>query len=354
MESDAKVSIERKESRNIEQLYLANIVNLDSQIDDFELGRFKIRKYSPEELIALFKIEDHRPDLGHYIAIRDDYEVREKPEKKKGTVIRIPFEVIFADTRDFHKLLLILNLFKETEDPAVIGRCYFRRYDPQKNRLAQRITYSGINFDYLISFDEDGEEVIRKRYKLQEDDIPKLQKFTKAVMPFISKKKYRKDEKFLQIAITFFEDGVRKELARQVSEMRLIDFMVALEALFLEGGQELKYRFSNRVAILVSETESEKERFRIYANKLYQLRSDLLHGSLTKSEVDSALFRLERGQLKGSQCTVREILRRSTLYFLSLFVNGCKKGEILKMLDDAIFDKAIEEKINFAKNRFKF
>ena len=195
---------------------------------------------------------------------------------------------------------------------------------------------------------------MRKRFKLLPDDLVKLQKFSKAISPLLSKKTYKKEEKFLQIAISFFQNGTLKELDSEIKEFRLIDFMIALEALFLNNEPELKYKFSNRVAVLVSNNDSEKHKFRDYANKLYKLRSNFVHGSLTKRETDSDLFKLEYGQATGLQCTVREILRLSILYFMSLFDKGHKKTKILKMLDDAIFNRDLENEIKLERKRFKF
>ena len=158
----------------------------------------------------------------------------------------------------------------------------------------------------------------------------------------------------MQIALTFFEDGIRKELNPDLNEMRLIDFMIALESLFLQQGPEIAYKFSNRVAMLVSSSDSEKQEVRRYATKLYKLRSQIVHGASTKGEISQNLTRLECGQETVFKCTVREILRRSILYFLSIFVNGYKKGKILEMLDDAIFDKKVEKKINLSKKKFMF
>lgn len=353
MVSNMNGDVERKKLNYIEQLFLADLVNLDSSVDNIEFADFKIKKYTSEQLAKLFQVEKEAHEGGYFIVIKKDYPIKEKPEKKKMFLIP-PFDLSLEDPKIFYKPILILNLFKENEDPVIFGRCYSRIYDAQKGKIEKHITNSIINFEELLECNYNGDIIFRKRYKLLPNDVPQLQRFSKAILPFISKKKYKKDERFLQIALTFFEDGIRKELNPDLNEMRLIDFMIALESLFLQKGPEIAYKFSNRVAMLVSSSDSEKQEVRRYAKKLYNLRSDIVHGASTKGEISRNLYRLECGQGTGFKCTVREILRRSILYFSSIFDNGYKKGKILEMLDDAIFDKKVEEKINCSKKKFMF
>ncbi len=70
---------------------------------------------------------------------------------------KIPFQYFFEDTKIFYNSLLVLNLFKENPDPAVVGKCYFRRYDPQNDRLATKSQFSPINFNSIMGTDKNGD-----------------------------------------------------------------------------------------------------------------------------------------------------------------------------------------------------
>lgn len=343
----------------IKDLYLAELINFRSDVHNLDLAEFGIEKHTSSELKELFPNEKQLFEGGYFIVIRNNYEI-EVERNKQNRYIDFPAFYIFMGHELFYKPLIILNLFKESRDPLIFGQCYFKRFDTSKNSSMWYKIGPVFKFDRILYADEDGNPVPSIGYELSVDDVNNLQGFVKAISFYITKEEYNKHEKFIQIAINFYDEGIKKELDSGLEDMRIIDYMIALEALYLQREPEMTYKFSNRLAILLGESEEEKQQLNEYARKLYRLRSNLVHGSSTKEEIDRELFCLECGQdpktleFQGLRCNVRELVRRSILYFLSLYTNGYKKEDILRMLDNAIFDKEIEDKINFAKKKFVF
>lgn len=80
----------------------------------------------------------------------------------------------------------------------------------------------------------------------------------------------------LGIALSRFTDGYE----RIKSEDKIIDYMIALEALYLqEGTAELSYRLAHRVSVLLTKDKKERRRLFEMTRKSYDLRSKIVHGS---------------------------------------------------------------------------
>ena len=150
----------------------------------------------------------------------------------------------------------------------------------------------------------------------------------------------------------YFLEGCLKE-ANHNDEMAALDFIIGLEALYLKEHQELKYRFANRVAILLSnKPEDERKELQEYAQHVYDLRSDIVHGTLSRKDIWKELISRTGRQIGGKVYSIRELLRVSLVYFLSLHLNGlAKKEDILKRIDSALFSKADRDWIMWKKRR---
>jgi hypothetical protein len=81
----------------------------------------------------------------------------------------------------------------------------------------------------------------------------------------------------VDIAIRRFNYAYEKEQL----EDKLIDYMIALEALFLKEDEntELKYRLTLRTALFIGSQKEEINQIREVINKAYDIRSKIVHGS---------------------------------------------------------------------------
>lgn len=87
---------------------------------------------------------------------------------------------------------------------------------------------------------------------------------------------------YLLVAIKRFEYAY----ARLLPEDKLLDFMVAFEAIFLKGNerQELSYRLSLRAAYLLAENAGERKSIFDFMHKAYNARSEIVHGERATGE----------------------------------------------------------------------
>ena len=112
---------------------------------------------------------------------------------------------------------------------------------------------------------------------------------------------------------------------------RHIFLSVALEALVGEGQHELKYRYSNRAALLLG--DDIKRRTDVYGDiqKAYNTRSDILHGRV-------------KWTVKPEEVLVyNEIIRQMILRSISLYMRGYQN--VSKALDKCMHDSKKHAKL---------
>lgn len=127
---------------------------------------------------------------------------------------------------------------------------------------------------------------------------------------------------------------------------RYIFLSIALEALYGEAEQELTYRYSNRAALLLGDSNQRRKTVYEDTKDAYKLRSSIMHGG-TKWKIDG---------LKVWKFT--EIIRETILRSISLFTKGYTNigntldncmhdpNEHAKLLEDAktLFGRSSEYK----------
>jgi hypothetical protein len=105
---------------------------------------------------------------------------------------------------------------------------------------------------------------------------------------------------------------------------RYIFLSIALEALYGEGQQELKYRYSNRSALLLGDDIKRRKDVYYDVQNAYKKRSDILHGRVSWRIKPKEVF------------TYNEIIRQSILRCISLYTQGYRN--IGKALDECMHD----------------
>jgi Apea-like HEPN len=115
-------------------------------------------------------------------------------------------------------------------------------------------------------------------------------------------------------------------------EDRLIDFMIGLEALFLDVEDELSYRLSLRVAALLGDTPEKRERIFTELRRAYGQRSKIAHGNNPKKDIDIGGTKIPFEELVNR---VEEHLRSAIKEFL-VRAERHSKEQVLDDLDLAI------------------
>lgn len=358
---------ERKQKEEIDK-YLClglvpNFVLSKSDKIDFEdfcieqIDWIKFRNCFPD--INLNQFVEHKHVEKPYFIVFG--EITDSPNKKfsegevfakdKKTLISVPsFEFLNMGLDYFNKVILLLNLFKHSSVPFFTSIGFFRWTTENSQYLTKHIS-ANIDINRHIDWDE---ERFHQYYWLGDNESKELSSFKKNIYPLLLKQEPSKNEKYLQIAMEYFLEGCLKEV-NDNDEMASLDFIIGLEALYLIKDQELKYRFANRLAILLSnepERKDERKEFQKYGQHVYDLRSEIVHGILSRKNIREKLTSTTGKQIGGKVYSIRELLRTSLIYFLSLYLNGLEKqDEILKKIDDALFSKADREQIMMMKKR---
>lgn len=106
---------------------------------------------------------------------------------------------------------------------------------------------------------------------------------------------------------------------------KLIDMMIAFEALLLPEKDELALRLSIRVANLLRDIADRQDTFK-KMKKAYKLRSDAVHGGGINDE-----------EISKSVQAMEELLRQSLRRVLKLIEQGQRLHRIISQLDDTTF-----------------
>lgn len=124
----------------------------------------------------------------------------------------------------------------------------------------------------------------------------------------------------IQIALRRYSDAFQ----RNEPEDRLIDLVIALEAMLLKPGerQELSYRMSQRGALLLSNEKDTAVKVRKQLKDAYNERSSVVHG--VRNDIDRLYVK-----------DVQELVRQCLLEFLDMAPRGNKEhSSILDDLDE--------------------
>lgn len=147
----------------------------------------------------------------------------------------------------------------------------------------------------------------------------------------------------LAVAVTWFNQALETANSLEC----LIKHIVALEALYLEGGPELTYRLSNRVSSFVGRSPDERLSIKHHIKEFYKLRSKIIHGGKMSYIVPSEfLSKLEN------------YVRISIVKMIALR-QKYKKPRLLELVESSIFDdkqranleKEVEEFYGFTFSR---
>ena len=169
---------------------------------------------------------------------------------------------------------------------------------------------------------------IRSELKIENSDIENFKVFWNCYKEIIPK---LNNFLFLNTAINrlnFAYDNTRVE-------DRLIDYMIAFEAMFLKGSekQELTYRLALRTAVLLSEPSGPREEIFKNMKIAYRLRSLVVHG-----KIDTLQQELESKHKSINEfiIIIEEYLRASIKKFMELIKTYPSQEAMIDYLDDTI------------------
>lgn len=107
---------------------------------------------------------------------------------------------------------------------------------------------------------------------------------------FIVNNKLPLSPDYLQTALEHWEEAGR---ATQ-PHIEFISLMVSLETLFNVGAQDIRYRVSRSVAVLLGHTPEDADKIFEFVQKAYTMRSNLVHSGRAKGLENFEFWRLQR------------------------------------------------------------
>jgi len=157
---------------------------------------------------------------------------------------------------------------------------------------------------------------IGPRYELTEAETDQLVKFYNWLLSIDTS-----SDRSVELAVRRFNLAYERVMPAD----KLIDMMIAFEALLLPEKDELALRLSIRVANLLTDIADRQDTLK-KMKKAYKLRSDAVHG----------------GQINDKEIVkcvevIEELLRQSLRSVLKLIEQGQRLPHIISRLDDATF-----------------
>jgi len=169
-------------------------------------------------------------------------------------------------------------------------------------RIIQSLTAQPLILGLVIRGSDDTSDFQGKRYPLSVNELDEFRNFYNKLVQYTK----TKENKILP-AIDFYSKASRHF---DITE-KFIFLSLSLESLFSKESDELSYRFSNRISLLLGNSFEEREKIaKSIKNVIYQRRSKIVHGTdLSPPSEDEYEY-------------LNEVIRVSILRYLSLINNG--------------------------------
>lgn len=285
--------------------------NLTMAKDEVRLEKeVKIRKLETQEIDFLRenKVCKYRAQALK-VSYENALEIGSSAEFPAGAI-----EIFFK----WKNVLTTLRLFKEGHVFIDISIPHIR-YDIFKEDVRDAFDSFFIS---VTPFQPELYSMKKPNYFLKEDEIDQL----KAFHNVIKRIKLPSD---LKVAVAWFNQALETADSLEC----LIRHVVALEAMFLEGGPELTYRLSNRVSSFIGKSPDERLSIKHWIKEFYKMRSKIIHGGQRRYIIPQNLL-----------SELEEYVRISIVKMIALR-QQYKKDKLLKLVEKSIVDDGQRAKL---------
>lgn len=178
------------------------------------------------------------------------------------------------------------------------------------------------------------------RYSIARDDVANLKRFWKRVSPILPEVVFAPSDQqhdCVRIAYQRYCDAI---LDGGRWERRLATAVMGLEALFLDGGGELRYKLSLRVARVLGLLGLEPHSITSVLRRAYDVRSAYVHGSVLSKDKERKIGQ----EWGGSQAFMLRVFKYLRLGILvSVMTSRPKEGmlpkeNLLRLVDRSMVD----------------
>ena len=305
-------------------LKLAPIQNLDCEIEEIKLGQgLKIRKLSKKELEDLWSTIGHisHVDRDEILQLRFAVETICVKKKETNTTEPNPSELL-------DMVVTALRLFKD----GLVWPCFI---------FSKPLSWLPHEGAWVFGGGIDSRGFCEK-YFLTSEEEKNFKSFWVKFCTF-----NRTKHSFLRVALNRFSYTYE----RTTPEDKLIDQMIAFEALYSEGAGDLRYKIPTRIARLLKEDPKERIELSSFMKIIYDGRSSIVHGD----EISEKIIKKIKERLEMSNGEKNEVIRKAVLETENYLRESIKvflildreKGDVFEMLD---FN---EEKLTEEKAKLK-
>ena len=230
------------------------------------------------------------------------------------------FDITFGNQL-FEKVVTALRLFKKGSTDFTLLRYESQSWDP----LMQR-QYGETNNP---RFDESS------TYFMNEQETKSFGIFWKNF-----ENNYVRIPNFIKIAIQRFNIAIEEAEI----ENKIMDYSISLEALYLSNNPELAFRLSNRMAVLLGQSDDERIKIADFIQDVYDLRSLIAHGEDIKNTKKFNTIIRKHITIESLLERLEELVRKSINDFIVISkVYG--KQKILSELDRSLLSLECREKL---------
>lgn len=164
-------------------------------------------------------------------------------------------------------------------------------------------------------------------YHFSSSEIKDFLEFQKILTTLIPNE-WNKDNRYIEIAIRYFNFANE----RDSNEDKMVDYLIALEALYLNGDHgEFTYRLAHRAASMLGSTFDRRRVTFEKVKDAYNLRSQIVHGSSNPKKREITNEDVEK---------VNNYVRISIVKYLNLNKTHNSKKLILEKIDESLFGEA--------------
>jgi len=262
--------------------------------------------------------------------------------------------------KPFTELIRTLNLLKESPGPLFTRQFYFIPYpNPKTTAEIGKVIYGEPAFETIDNSSGSRIRSLLFVYKLRRKDVTGFSTLREQLNKCLSKDSDLPNS-HLRIAIHYFKNGERRFKAIPLTGSfnaidPLMSYEAALEALvILEDDRDTSNKLSSRVSVILGE---KVEEVRNFLKRVFWLRSKVAHGARTIEEIEHLIIRkpdreirdearnqsIPRGNydklfltsyvFPGFLVNLREITRRTILFFCHKHLRACHREDIISELD---------------------
>ena len=303
----------------------APLQGFSGTVQEVDFGnKLKLQRISDSEKVAYLRMMEapfgFSGGFGNLDILGVQYTLETVYSHRKGTPINIS-----SYRNSFEDVITTLRLFKSGQVDFNVIKMEAASWNPM------------VGTSFSSGFKRQ-ERIFRGSYELNESEKPDLLRLWRRIKSFKKKTSSSKRSKYLNIALRRFNFGIDEGDA----ENKMIDFLIAFEALCLPERDELTYRLSNRVAILLGKEDVDAEKTRKFMAKAYDLRSDIVHGK------DVRPIKIEGRTIALNDFIqrVEGYLRESLKSFIVLSQGYRNQQRILALLDRSLIDIKSRRKLH--------